>query len=358
MNSKQEKLINNLTEHSMGADFVFAPNLYSKGSKGKREPADIVWACNNCIILMTMTKSRASSEKMFKHNMGQLKGWLRIWKTGEILRGNSHNTKYEIAYHDFDFKILISVVDGRNATAEYHNDLKNELNNKGYEVTACITIPQLAMVYLAHNGGSTRDLLNFIKALKESGKSLNAEEALNLLKVQHKQAFDKSGAAQLCLNYETDDHLKNIIRILRGTRASKNFTLKPINGEMKLNEFLVILNDLSWFELISICYTLQNMHSNIISVPIGDYGARACMTEMIFPPYQFILSVAALDSSFDKFTRESTKIAKKMSNIQFNLNTVMITLLSPNANGFLLLPIIAVEPRVSVSATEQVLLNW
>jgi hypothetical protein len=54
--SLQEAMLRELADHSFAAEYVFAPDT---PRRLKNEPADLVWACNNCIILMYMTGGRA-----------------------------------------------------------------------------------------------------------------------------------------------------------------------------------------------------------------------------------------------------------------------------------------------------------
>ncbi len=53
-NSQQEAILEDLAGHSMAAEFVFAPDVPLRTGN---EPTDLVWACNNCVILMPMTRS-------------------------------------------------------------------------------------------------------------------------------------------------------------------------------------------------------------------------------------------------------------------------------------------------------------
>jgi hypothetical protein len=62
LNSKQEKVVGELSQKSLGAHFIFEPDEFKKGN-ATREPADLVWACNNCIFLFYMKANKGSVGK-------------------------------------------------------------------------------------------------------------------------------------------------------------------------------------------------------------------------------------------------------------------------------------------------------
>ncbi len=349
MSSEQERIVKQITEHAMGVAFVFEPDEYSKGNKGRREPADLAWASHNCIILMAMTESVASREKMFKHNMNQLRGWMRIWKQGSMLTGKSMNTTYEIAFNDYRHKILISVVQGPDATAESHEELRRELAQKGIDVTACVTIPQAAMMYLTEHGGSVRDLLNFIDRVRQGNAFLTSDAAVELIKSQHQQAFSDAFAAELLPDYETDTRLKEIVRAFREVRGA---------ADEKLVGLVQVFNDLSWVEFIHLLYTLRHFQKAIQSVPTGGKGARAMLQPLIFPPYQFVISAFAMtDSRVREYSTAMTEKYKELSDARPDLCSVLICLPLINIEGDVA-PIYGVPDRTSESATERHLNSW
>ena len=351
MQSEQEKLINAFAENSMGASFVFAPDVHYKGGKSHRpkEPADMVWACNNCIVLMAMTESGGTAEKMFSHNMLQLKGWMRFWKEGLRLTGQNTSSSFSIGFNDYRYKILISVVHGRHASAEYHENFTNELNAKGYRIKACVTIPQEVMVYIGNHNGSARDLLNFIQSLKKVAKSLTAEESLGMVMEQHKLAFLAANPAALVPDYETNADLALLIRQFRLLRSDKG------SGKDVLQK---IFNDLSWTELTKLLYSIHNIKSQIMAVPPGDTGVRDLLERQIHPPYIFMSSVFAtsgerLKNSINKISEIESQTVKQFPHYQ----VVTITLLIITAEGHYSL-MYGIQPNPIRSATETILEGW
>src|SRR5712692_9257446 len=109
--SIQESLVRAFTEHSVGAPFVFSPDNISKGSQnsGSRQPADLAWVCNECVVLMNMTRrENASADKLYHHNMDRLLGWLRMWKLGHRLIGSNYYKRFDLGPDDVEHVILLS----------------------------------------------------------------------------------------------------------------------------------------------------------------------------------------------------------------------------------------------------------
>src|SRR2546422_813905 len=91
MKTRQERLLKEVSGLSFAAPFVFFPDL-ARGKRSPRQvqPADLVWACNNCVILMYMTESKSSPTKTVEqHNLPQAKNWMRKWKRGSLLVGKN-----------------------------------------------------------------------------------------------------------------------------------------------------------------------------------------------------------------------------------------------------------------------------
>jgi len=335
--------------HSMGADFIFFPEDIVKSSGRRREPADMVWACNNCIILMGMTNTVGSAEMMFEHNMKNLKGWLKRWKSGDRLRGKSLFTTYDIGFDDYKHKVLVSVVEGPHAVAQWHDEMKTELRKAGREVTACVTVPEKVLHYLAQNGGSTRDLLEFVESVRKEGKSIMAADALEMVRYQHEMAFASAGAADICPDYETDQLLKQIVRSYRSLKSGQDEQLKVLTP---------VLNDLNWTELIGMLYMLRAAQRRILDVPIGETGPRTINMVYNRPPYTFLLSAMAMFNSctgdhVKKFGEVLGHVKRKYE----DTCKVFITLHILDNEGTTSI-IYAIDPMPVKSYTERLLESW
>lgn len=172
MNSFQEKVLFRFAQKSMGAPFVFTPEEYRKGNS-VREPADLVWACNNCIFLFYLTSRENNKEaidsviegrvqKMIKHNISQAKGWLQEWRDGKPIIGMNKYNSFEIYYDDYKYKIVLSIVDYSNSEGSYHNDYCDILG-----VDLCATISQKSFQYLTQVNASALDFILLINDLKK-----------------------------------------------------------------------------------------------------------------------------------------------------------------------------------------------
>ena len=142
--------------------FVFAADEWRSG-KSSGEPADLVWACNNCIILMHMTsrKHQENSERRIRvredaidHNLRQLRGWMKNWRDGRPLTGSNRYSKYSISYSDAFHVVALSVIECDDAEARPHNEIARELG-----IVAAATVPQSLLVGLTSMMGGTLDLI-------------------------------------------------------------------------------------------------------------------------------------------------------------------------------------------------------
>jgi hypothetical protein len=166
--SRQESLMDVVCGRLLSAPFVFFPT-WTPMTKKVREPADLVWACNNCIVLLYLqqVKRRETDEEnkskfvsCIEHNLRQARGALRRWQRSKITGRNP--------WHHFHLPripdnriIILSVVDvGEGKTSwepgqgfvEIHTDWARE-----QKVHLCATVPQSFLGNLAAIGGSALD---------------------------------------------------------------------------------------------------------------------------------------------------------------------------------------------------------
>jgi hypothetical protein len=197
--SLQEQLLTPITQFSWAAPFVFAPDEWRCGS-GTREPADLVWACNNCVILIHMAEGKRHDalgkrsrvrEKLIKHNLKQLAGWMRHWRLGHPLTGSNNHSSYSIQYNDSLNVVALSVIDCDDAEARFHEDVAHKLR-----IVLSATLPQSLFVGLATIMGSTLDLMFMLESLKERGRPASEEDGLAWLRAYRMDAVELSGAAR------------------------------------------------------------------------------------------------------------------------------------------------------------------
>ncbi|HET8626022.1 MAG TPA: hypothetical protein VFL91_01295, partial [Thermomicrobiales bacterium] len=162
MQSEQEELAKLFCEMAMGMPFVFVPDKYDKGS-ARREPADLVWACNGCLVLIYLSRMKRAS-KARQHNARQIKGWIRAWRSlGQVLRGR--NQYGPIAIHAGDTRyphvVILSIIECSDATAEYHYAETQALG-----VTMFATVPLSAIAHLSHMHASMLDVFHVLDWLR------------------------------------------------------------------------------------------------------------------------------------------------------------------------------------------------
>lgn len=167
--NKQEHLVALMTKYSVGSAFVFEPDEFRKGNT-TREPADLVWHCNECTVLIYMRyfqkdkgvhRNQNKSKKCSNHNLDQAKGWIREWRLGRNLVGRNEHQEFSIKYGDQQHIVVLSVVDGSNCLAKYHKEFVRD-----YKVSCCGTIPQNAFEELIKHGASSIDLIHCITKMR------------------------------------------------------------------------------------------------------------------------------------------------------------------------------------------------
>jgi len=157
LKSTQESVLHAACAQSFAAPCIFAPDPWRKGN-ATREPADLVWACNNCVMLLYLDSSGSSPAKAIQHNVRQATGWLKAWRRGQTpLAGSNEFRRFAIAYSDQFHIVVLSVISGPNPVVEVHQQLAADLG-----VVCCATIPQSWLERLLGFGGTTFDLLHLL----------------------------------------------------------------------------------------------------------------------------------------------------------------------------------------------------
>lgn len=252
-NSPQEAILKQLTMRSLAAPFVFAPDNTRVGDD---EPADLVWACNNCIILMYMTerKDYPSKEKRdrvrqkaIEHNLGQANRWLKAWRGGKPLQGsNGYSTFY--INHDPNYHVIVlSIIQCGDPVAFIHDEAA-----KKFGVTCCATLPQSAVQALAGVGGTSLDLLALVDEVRKHAKG-NAlpEDMVSAIICSYARAcWDHFSLGDLWPNYQTDDRFHEAsyaILTARRRRAAEGSGEATPNW-IGMSDLSDVFNDIFLFE--------------------------------------------------------------------------------------------------------------
>lgn len=251
MNSKQEKIINTLSEKSLGAPFIFAPDEYKKGN-ATREPADLVWACNNCIFLFYMKSKedkmgkevavlKRRKEKLIIDNIKQAKGWLSEWRNGRNLKGKNKFRSFDIDYKEYRNIVIIGLIDYGNEDGYYHQDYEKEL-----DVRLCTTLSHRTFELLVSLDITAIDLILLILDLKERDLNGAPNVLLNIgldyYNKAHQYAWES--AKNLIPSVLPEKELLNTInRVFRELRS--NLLLKIKSDHEEDNYTASIFNDIS-----------------------------------------------------------------------------------------------------------------
>lgn len=207
-NSPQEEIIRQLSERSLAAPFVFVPDNTQVGND---EPADLVWACNNCIIVMYMQgkevhlddgKNIRARQKAINHNLAQAKRWIRAWKNGKYLMGTNGFHTFCLKYDPNCYLIVLSIIHCGNPVAIFHEEEANKLG-----VFCCATLPQSAIQALASVGGTSLDLLAIIDEVRKHSKGNVLSEAMvsAIIASYARACWDSSNLGEFWPNYQVDD---------------------------------------------------------------------------------------------------------------------------------------------------------
>jgi len=286
--STQELLLSTATQHSFGALYLFQPDTYRKGH-GVREPADLVWLCRRTAFLINMQAGASTFESQAAHNMKQLRGWLRAWAGGKALLGSNAWRTFEIPYDEIEQIVLLSIVDGGDAAAEFDwDELARCQMLAGPKAVAAASLPQRLLLDLVKRGGTALDLADYILHLSTLPR-VSEEVAMMMLSEQHFDAVHRirtvMGSAE-----DRDDELdtkvsQGIVQQLRAHAGIKE-------GEMTdgIYDGISVFNDLDWEESARLIFSISDVTKMVRDVPIGEYGPQFVATTHAFDNYIFVLA--------------------------------------------------------------------
>lgn len=184
MRSPQEILVEKIWRSSLGAPFVFIPDLWEKGDTTKRAKqwVDLAWQADDCVILMFMQEKtkkplatddrhRADSLQVVEHNFRQAQKALRFWRDlKKDLRGSNEFNTFAISACDVAHVVILSIAQSAASTCSYDADRAKRLS-----VSACASIPQSILELIAEVGASALDLLAFILSLEGKAEMSEAD---------------------------------------------------------------------------------------------------------------------------------------------------------------------------------------
>jgi hypothetical protein len=274
--SEQEELVFYFSKFVLGPQALFSPLRYGHN----RQPADLAWVLDRCAFLFYMTRSGATFEKKRKHNLRQLFSWLRAWRSGQPLRGTVEDRHYSFNYHDVDHVVALSIIDGGEVGCEYHQDIV-DLNAKDFKLSACATLPERAIHYLAKSGSGPLDVLHLLSHLKLISVRSNEDEVISMIGAFVSQSI-KNAAKPFPDLPEDFRVLANALNCLDATlRGVRDLNIEgmPVTSDITLEDKL-------WFS-----FAFAALSSNIADVGhFGRLGLRAKRLSGIYALNYFIFA--------------------------------------------------------------------
>jgi hypothetical protein len=169
MQSDQETVLEEFMQHSFGAQHLYVPKKYRKGT-AQREPADLAWSADGLVVLFYMTASTKKLKDQIEHNRRQANGYHRLWATNKpqyALKGrNQFGDECSVSYDSVQVYLTLLVV-----SDECGIDILQPITPKTRN--AVIVVPEMLLHRVAQFGGSIVDLLTLINIFLSSRLEAN-----------------------------------------------------------------------------------------------------------------------------------------------------------------------------------------
>lgn len=241
----------------MGAGYVFEPAEFAKGKGGRREPADLIWASNGAVVMMSMKAGKKPLARKSLKALDQLGGGLRSWRNlGEPLRDvHGGDSAREIAFESGTEVVLLSVVSDEDAPVSIHGELARRL-----EVAVVATVPETLVHTLAEQFGSSRDLIELLLALPV-GAQTPVDQAHSTLLAQKQEAWNRSmlpADPASATSAHADFLARNLLAVRQGGLTGLGVKASRI-------DVAAAMDDLGWSGLYALL--------GAVFSPAGDQGS-------------------------------------------------------------------------------------
>jgi hypothetical protein len=156
--SQQESVLEELMQSSFGAQYLYTPERYKKGS-GNDEPCDLLWFSNGVLVLFYMTSGKKSIEKQDEHNLKQAHKWNKYWSScpKTIVRGkNRYGDNLALQRNEVRLLASISVI-SHDVGIVFHPQKRNN----SIDGFTC-TIPEKLIHFISQFHGTVIDLLQIL----------------------------------------------------------------------------------------------------------------------------------------------------------------------------------------------------
>lgn len=233
MSSLQEQVLAYFMANSMGAPFLFAPDVWSYG-ESNNEPADLMWVCEDTAVLINMTSSRKSFDKNLEHNMRQFKRALGLWKQNKTISGKNTSQEFKIKYDNIKHLVLISVSSGNTPALVCKHEITGIQKHHPNKTFLCVSLHEESLVLLSRLGASITDLISFVLLITHEQRPIDLKE-MNAFIVDVYNVFAES---------MPEDLRKDVNRI-RNTLLNYRAKLEA--------EYCKIYSDLDWKAVFTLC---------------------------------------------------------------------------------------------------------
>lgn len=280
--SQQEELAARMCRFSFGASFVFTPDDWHQG-KSTGEPADVVWAANECVILMYMKaakvshapeRARRKREEAIKGNLAQAKGWLREWRQRRPLTGHNERHTFQIAFPNanqaYRHVVVLSLAEYGSPVARYHH-----LEARDMAISLCATIPISVIDALARRHASMLDLLAYLVLLRSSNRDeFSEDEALRLVDGYTTLAWQRSEAETHWPRRMVDNSFVETTNLVRGARIGSTVFPQPTDADC-LEPIAEVFSDLPLVDYLNLVTRLRaavdSAHRQKQFLPSSDF---------------------------------------------------------------------------------------
>jgi hypothetical protein len=181
MQSDQETVLEEFMQHSFGAQHLYVPRKYRKGT-AQREPADLAWSADGLVVLFYMTASKGKLADQIEHNRKQAMGYHRLWATKRpeyALRGrNRFGDECSASYDSVQVYLTLLVVSDE-CGIDILEPITPQIRN------AVIVVPEMLLHWVAEFGGSIVDLLTLINIFLSSRLEANKKRNDDFAALSH-----------------------------------------------------------------------------------------------------------------------------------------------------------------------------
>lgn len=157
-NSHQEAMIENFMQKSFGANSLFTPDEYRKGS-ATREPADLAWHIDDFVSLIYMKSGKSSLKKQIMGNKKQFIGYLGKWKSNDPLYTLKGTNRFgdNIALPYADVRVIVGIL-----VVSAPCGCQVKIVPLEEKIAIEIVIPESLFNVIANSRGTMIDLLNIV----------------------------------------------------------------------------------------------------------------------------------------------------------------------------------------------------